>query len=242
MSNYDSINPKACAIQLKNKIELVRILENENIQLTNEIHKLKEELKKVRGDLSIVIMDSVLQEVVLKQHAMDKPIGNIYTYMKTKGYEITIEEIQAVVNQIDELPRDLREYYEYEREYYKKNKLNTSTHQVNQSLNSLELVRDLTTIRLVKLGENENQIDLESFDKMWNNAVNTLMKTNQAIAKLRQEDGSYKIELSNEIKEAGNREMKEYTNEISKIINIKDIINNSNYEIENVDPEVLYND
>ena len=36
--------------------------------------------------------------------------------------------------------------------------------------------------------------------------------------------------------------MKEYTNEISKIINIKDIINNSNYEIENVDPEVLYND
>lgn len=241
MSEYNSIDSKNCAIQLKNKIERVRDLENEVKILENENFKLTEQIKKLQGNLTIVLMDKSQQEVILKHHAMDKPIGNIYLSLKLKGYDISIDDIQAVVSQIDELPRELREYYEYEKEYYKNNKLNSSTDHINQSLNNLEFIRDLTTVRLVKLGEAETMIDPEAFDKMWNNAMNILMKTNQTIAKLRQEDSSYKIELSQEMRESGRSEMNAYSEAVENIVNINDIIGNSSNSIVEMDTrDILY--
>lgn len=238
MSDYGIIDSKRCADQLKSKIEKIHSLENEKKLLENENYNLKEELKKIKGNLTIVLMDTVSQEVILKQHAMDKSLGNIYTSLKLKGYNISIEEIQSVISQIDELPRELREYYEYEKEYYKNNKLNNSTDQINQSLSNLELIRDVSSIRLVKLAESENFVDPEVYDKMWNNTINILIKTNQSIAKLRQENDSYKIELSNEMRDSGRAEMNAYSESVEELFNINDLLKKSS--VVELDQEVLY--
>ena len=85
--------------------ERIKVLEEDNLDLQEKLHKLK-------GNFELIVLEDDIQKTVLMEYARDKSIGNIYASLKSIGFSISIDTIKNIIYKFDRLPVELREYYE----------------------------------------------------------------------------------------------------------------------------------
>lgn len=202
--------------------ERIKILEDENLDLQEKLHKLK-------GNFELIVLEDDIQKTVLMEYARDKSIGNIYASLKSIGFSISIDTIKNIIYQFDRLPVELKEYYDKEREYYLKSNKSSYTQQINQSVNSLVLARDTTSILIAEIIDQyqTKSISAEVAEDRLMKLTDRLIKLESSIIKSRQEDSNYSSIIKNEIKEQSDEDLQQYDETINKLVNIDELIKSS---------------
>lgn len=202
--------------------ERIKVLEEDNLDLQEKLHKLK-------GNFELIVLEDDIQKTVLMEYARDKSIGNIYASLKSIGFSISIDTIKNIIYQFDRLPVELREYYDKEREYFLKSNKSSYTQQINQSVNSLVLARDTTSILIAEIIDQyqTKSISAEVAEDRLMKLTDRLIKLESSIIKSRQEDNNYSSMIRNEIKDQSDEDLQQYDNTINKLVNIDDLIKSS---------------
>lgn len=202
--------------------ERIKVLEEDNLDLQEKLHKLK-------GNFELIVLEDDIQKTVLMEYARDKSIGNIYASLKSIGFSISIDTIKNIIYQFDRLPVELREYYDKEREYFLKSNKSSYTQQINQSVNSLVLARDTTSILIAEIIDQyqTKSISAEVAEDRLMKLTDRLIKLESSIIKSRQEDNNYSSMIRNEIKDQSDEDLQQYDDTINKLVNIDDLIKSS---------------
>ena len=238
----NNINSAELWRKIKEQATEISRLKEDKVNLENEIYDLNQKIKKMKGSLTLLVTETWLQEAILKEYAKDKPIGLVFIDMKAKGYDVTLETVKTVLTDIEDLPLDLREYYEKEREYYKQNA--NITKDADIAMKSLVLNQNILSILLAKAMEDLDYSTLGPEEIL--EAEERIMKISKdlreidtAIIKVKREDKSYDIALKREIEERTARRMENYKDNVNKILNIDDILQNNNVNVMDISEEVI---
>ena len=212
--------------------ERIKVLEEDNLDLQEKLHKLK-------GNFELIVLEDDIQKTVLMEYARDKSIGNIYASLKSIGLSISIDTIKNIIYQFDRLPVELREYYDKEREYFLKSNKSSYTQQINQSVNSLVLARDTTSILIAEIIDQyqTKSISAEVAEDRLMKLTDRLIKLESSIIKSRQEDNNYSSMIRNEIKDQSDEDLQQYDDTINKLVNIDDLIKSSQGNLISLDGE-----
>ena len=212
--------------------ERIKVLEEDNLDLQEKLHKLK-------GNFELIVLEDDIQKTVLMEYARDKSIGNIYASLKSIGFSISIDTIKNIIYQFDRLPVELREYYDKEREYFLKSNKSSYTQQINQSVNSLVLARDTTSILIAEIIDQyqTKSISAEVAEDRLMKLTDRLIKLESSIIKSRQEDNNYSSMIRNEIKDQSDEDLQQYDDTINKLVNIDDLIKSSQGNLISLDGE-----
>ena len=216
-----------CDIALRNNgkrklkfIQLVGLeLKKEVNRLSDLNNKYEKEISKLKVKATSMMIDTDIKKLILKEFARNKGNFSIFRELN-KTYNIGIEEIREITENIDKLDSELIEYYKKEAEAFKNNDFAKYISKKELLGNSIEDTLGLLTQQIVKFNDKK---DLSEEDMQVLKTLLTLQKDyiklqNDTTITYREEDN-----IANNQKEQGNELLNNVTNEIKQVINIQSL-------------------
>lgn len=212
--------------QIKDLSDKIGELTIENVELRKEVNRLSDlnnkyekEISKLKVKATTMMIDTDVKKLILKEFARNKGNFSIFRELN-KTYNIGIEEIREITENIDKLDSELIEYYKKEAEAFKNNDFAKYISKKELLGNSIEDTLGLLTQQIVKFNDKK---DLSEEDMQVLKTLLTLQKDyiklqNDTTITYREEDN-----IANNQKEQGNELLNNVTNEIKQVINIQSL-------------------
>lgn len=206
--------------KIKDLLQEKRSLELKLEKAEYKIVRLEEELQEIRINFRKALVGDDLKKLILKEFSRNKNAVSIHKELG-KTYDITIDEIEDIIKNIDKLSIDLIEYYKREVEAFKDNDLLKFLSEQDQIKDSI----DNTLFSLDKqilLFSDKKDMGKEDF-KMY---MELLTKKNIFINSRLKLTDTYKednIMQANQ-KENGNAIAVEIKKNVTNILNINNLI------------------
>jgi len=210
---------QALQIKVNELLESKSKLEFENGKLRSALIEKERELQEIRVKATSQLIESDVKKLILKEFARNKSTLSIHKELG-KLYNISLDEIEEIVKNIDKLDIDLIEYYKSQVEFYKNNDL-------IKFLSEQDLFKDSVDFTLINIDKQLNEFSkLGIMDKDEFNMYDKLLgrKKDFLNTRLKLID-TYKEEntLNNSQKENSNSISVEIKKEITNIMNINNL-------------------
>lgn len=210
---------QALQIKVNELLESKSKLEFENGELRSALTEKERELQEIRVKATSQLIESDVKKLILKEFARNKSTLSIHKELG-KLYNISLDEIEEIVKNIDKLDIDLIEYYKSQVEFYKNNDL-------IKFLSEQDLFKDSVDFTLINIDKQLNEFSkLGIMDKDEFNMYDKLLgrKKDFLNTRLKLID-TYKEEntLNNSQKENSNSISVEIKKEITNIMNINNL-------------------